>query len=46
MSIGLGIAIAGVWVFAGMTAMAKQVTATGFLLSIVIAGITTAVLLP
>jgi len=45
MGIGEGIAIAGVWIFAGMCAQSKVVTETGMFLAIVIAGIVTACIL-
>lgn len=37
MSIGAGIAIAGVWVMVGMLGMAKQVTPIGFLVGVAVA---------
>lgn len=41
MDIGTGIAIAGVWVFAGMIGASKSVTGYGALLTIVVAGLVT-----
>jgi hypothetical protein len=38
MSIGSGIAIAGVWIFAGLMGHSKTVTSEGMLLAIAIAG--------
>ncbi len=45
MSIGAGIAVAGVWVFCGMAALSPTVTGIGLSISIIVAGIATAVLL-
>ena len=42
MDIGTGVAIAGVWIFAGMTGMSRTVSSDGFLLAIVVAVIVTA----
>jgi hypothetical protein len=44
MDIGTGIAIAGVWIFAGLMGASKTVTSTGLILALVIAGVVTAVL--
>ena len=38
MSIGDGIAIAGVWIFAGMLGLARLVTPIGFIIGVAIAG--------
>ena len=45
MGIGEGIAIAGVWLFAGACAISKTVTGVGLVLAIIVAGIVTAVIL-
>lgn len=44
MTIGAGIAIAGVWVFAGMMAISKTVTGWGLLMAMACAIIVTAVI--
>ena len=44
MDIGTGIAIAGVWVFVGLTSLSSTVSGIGWLISIAIAIITTGIL--
>jgi len=44
MSIGDGIAIAGVWLFVGLLGVSKTVTAVGLWLGIICAAIVTAII--
>ncbi len=44
MSIGTGIAIAGVWLFPVACALAPKVTGVGFILAILVAAVATAFL--
>jgi hypothetical protein len=41
MTIGTGIAIAGVWIFVGMLGISKTVTSYGLILGILVAGFIT-----
>lgn len=44
MSTGLGIAIAGVWMFPAASAISKTVTGAGYWIAFIVAGIVTAAL--
>lgn len=41
MTIGTGIAIASVWVFAGITSAGRNISGTGILVSIIVASVVT-----
>lgn len=45
MDIGTGIAIAGVWIFAGLTAHSTSISAMGFWVGTTIAGVATVLFL-
>lgn len=41
MDIGTGIAIAGVWIFAGLMGLSKNVTGIGLIVALICAGVVT-----
>lgn len=44
MTVGAGIAIAGVWIFAGMNSLSKHTTGTGFMIGAGVAFLVTVML--